>query len=76
MGQPRVVRPREGEFFDLGRGVGVVIEVTGESTGGRFALVEHPIEPGGASSTTPTSRKTSALTCWRERSACRWAMRS
>lgn len=47
MGQPRVVRPGEGESFDLGRGVGVVIEVTGESTGGRFALVEHPIEPGG-----------------------------
>ena len=47
MAQPRVVRPGGGESFDLGRGVGVVIKVSGESTGGLFSVVEHPVEPGG-----------------------------
>jgi quercetin dioxygenase-like cupin family protein len=45
--EPKAVQPEEGKSFDLGRGVGVVIKVTGESTGGRFAVVEHPVEPGG-----------------------------
>jgi quercetin dioxygenase-like cupin family protein len=47
MTEPRMIQPGDGKSFDLGRGVGVVIKVSGESTGGRFALVEHPIEPGG-----------------------------
>ena len=47
MAEPKAVQPGEGKSFDLGRGVGVVIKVTGESTGGHFAVVEHPIEPGG-----------------------------
>ena len=42
-----VVPPGEGESFELGRGVHVVIKVTGETTGGLFAVVEHPVEPGG-----------------------------
>jgi hypothetical protein len=45
MAETRLVQPGEGESFDLGRGVGVVIKVRGESTGGRFAVVEHPVEP-------------------------------
>ncbi len=47
MAESRLVQPGEGESFDLGRGVGVVIKVSGENTGGRFAVVEHPVEPGG-----------------------------
>jgi quercetin dioxygenase-like cupin family protein len=37
----------DGAYFDLGGGVGVTIKITGDSTGGRFAVVEHPVEPGG-----------------------------
>lgn len=40
-----VVRPDEGEAVALG-GLGVVFKVSGEQTGGAFAIVEHPIEPG------------------------------
>jgi quercetin dioxygenase-like cupin family protein len=47
MGEPGMIRPGEGESFDLGRGVSVVIKVSGESTGGLFSVVEHPVEPGG-----------------------------
>ncbi len=63
MAEPRVIRLGEGESFDLGRGVGVVIKVTEESTGGRFAVVEHPVGPGALSNPTPTPRKTNAHTC-------------
>jgi quercetin dioxygenase-like cupin family protein len=42
-----MVRPDEGERYDLGGGVAVVIKVAGERTGGAFAIVEHPVEPGG-----------------------------
>lgn len=35
----------DGPLVDLG-GVGVHFKVRGEQTGGRFAVVEHPVEPG------------------------------
>jgi quercetin dioxygenase-like cupin family protein len=47
MTEARMIRPDEGETRDLGGGVGVIIKVTGQSTGGAFAIVEHPVEPGG-----------------------------
>lgn len=34
-----------GPLIDLG-GVGVHFKVRGEQTGGRFAVVEHPVDPG------------------------------
>jgi hypothetical protein len=40
-----VVRPGEGRSVSLG-GMGVVFKVSGADTGGAFAVVEHPIEPG------------------------------
>ena len=40
-----VVAPGAGESVSLG-GLGVVFKVTGADTGGAFAIVEHPIEPG------------------------------
>ena len=40
-----VVRPGEGRSVSLG-GMGVVFRVSGADTGGAFAVVEHPIEPG------------------------------
>ncbi len=40
-----VVKPGEGRSVWLG-GMGVVFKVSGEDTGGAFAVVEHPIEPG------------------------------
>jgi quercetin dioxygenase-like cupin family protein len=40
-----VVKPGEGRSVWLG-GMGVVFKVSGADTGGRFAVVEHPIEPG------------------------------
>lgn len=39
------VPPGGGKLVDLG-GLGVHFKVRGEQTGGRFAVVEHPIEPG------------------------------
>jgi quercetin dioxygenase-like cupin family protein len=39
------VAPDGGASADLG-GLGVHFKVRGETTGGRFAIVEHPIEPG------------------------------
>lgn len=35
----------DGPLVDLG-GIGVQFKVRGEQTGGRFAVVEHPVEPG------------------------------
>lgn len=40
-----VVNPGEGRSVSLG-GMGVVFKVSGAQTGGAFAIVEHPIEPG------------------------------
>ncbi len=40
-----VVRPGEGESVWLG-GLGVDFRLWGEDTGGQFAVVEHPLEPG------------------------------
>ena len=40
-----VVKPDEGRSVWLG-GMGVVFKVSGADTGGAFAVVEHPIEPG------------------------------
>ena len=37
--------PDAGDFVDLG-GLGVHFKARGEQTGGRFAIVEHPIEAG------------------------------
>jgi hypothetical protein len=46
MDAPRVVvKPGEGRSVWLG-GMGVVFKVSGADTGGAFAVVEHPIEPG------------------------------
>jgi quercetin dioxygenase-like cupin family protein len=39
------VAPGGGALVDLG-GLGVHFKVRGEQTGGSFAIVEHPIEPG------------------------------
>jgi quercetin dioxygenase-like cupin family protein len=39
------VAPGSGSLVDLG-GLGVHFKVPGELTGGRFAIVEHPIQPG------------------------------
>jgi mannose-6-phosphate isomerase-like protein (cupin superfamily) len=40
-----VVKPGEGRSVWLG-GMGVVYKVSGADTGGAFAVVEHPVEPG------------------------------
>jgi mannose-6-phosphate isomerase-like protein (cupin superfamily) len=40
-----VVKPGESPSVWLG-GMGVVFKVSGSDTGGAFAVVEHPIEPG------------------------------
>jgi quercetin dioxygenase-like cupin family protein len=40
-----VVTPEEGRSVSLG-GMGVVFKLGREDTGGAFAVIEHPIEPG------------------------------
>src|SRR5215475_1881525 len=46
MGVPKiVVNPDDGRSVWLG-GMGVVFKLSGVDTGGAFAVVEHPIEPG------------------------------
>jgi hypothetical protein len=40
-----VVKSDEGRSVWLG-GMGVVFKLSGADTGGAFAVVEHPIEPG------------------------------
>jgi mannose-6-phosphate isomerase-like protein (cupin superfamily) len=40
-----MVPPGAGRLVDLG-GVGVQFKIPGELTGGSFAIVEHPVEPG------------------------------
>ncbi len=41
----KVILPGDGKYVRLG-GVGVVFKLSGADTGGSFALVEHPMEPG------------------------------
>ena len=41
----KVVLPNEGKSIRLG-GVGIVFKLFSADTGGSFALVEHPLEPG------------------------------
>jgi mannose-6-phosphate isomerase-like protein (cupin superfamily) len=41
---PIVIPPGHGELVNL-RGMGVHFKVEGTQTGGRFSIVEHPIEP-------------------------------
>ncbi len=41
---PRIVRPGDGLYVDLG-GCGARLMISGEESGGGFALVEHPIPP-------------------------------
>ena len=43
--QTIVVKPGEGRSVWLG-GMGVAFKLSGAETGGAFAVVEHPIEPG------------------------------
>ena len=43
--QKLVVKPGEGRSVWLG-GMGVAFKLSGAETGGAFAVVEHPIEPG------------------------------
>jgi mannose-6-phosphate isomerase-like protein (cupin superfamily) len=46
MDMPRIItRPHEGRSVSLG-GMDVIYKVSGANTGGAFAVVEHPIEPG------------------------------
>jgi quercetin dioxygenase-like cupin family protein len=40
-----VINPNEGRSVSLG-GMGVVFRLSGQDTGGSFAIVEHPVEPG------------------------------
>lgn len=41
---PIVIAPGEGDLVDL-RGLGVQFKIEAAQTGGRFSVVEHPIEP-------------------------------
>jgi hypothetical protein len=42
-----VLLPGEGKAVQIGRaGLGVVFKLFGTDTGGRFAVVEHPLAPG------------------------------
>ncbi len=43
--QSMVVQPGDGNSVSLG-GMGVVFKLSGAETGGAFAVVEHPIDPG------------------------------
>src|SRR3979490_3440587 len=43
--QMLVVGPGQGKSIQLGKGMGVDFMVWGHQTGGRFAIVEHPIDP-------------------------------
>lgn len=44
MPSPTILKPASNEFFDFG-GLGVHWKIDGEATGGRFAVVHHPIAP-------------------------------
>lgn len=41
-----VLLPGEGKAVQIGGGLGVVFKLFGTETGGRFAVVEHPLAPG------------------------------
>lgn len=41
-----VLLPGEGKAVQIGAGLGVVFKLFGTDTGGRFAVVEHPLAPG------------------------------
>jgi len=46
MNTPRIaVKPDEGRSVSL-RGMGVIFKISGAETGGAFAVVEHPMDPG------------------------------
>jgi hypothetical protein len=62
-----VVRPSDGRSVSLG-GMGVVFKVSGADTGGAFAVVEHPIEPGRLVLPHTTCARTNIPTFWRGRS--------
>ena len=40
-----VIAPREGKAVSLG-GFGAIFKISGDSSEGRFSIVEHPIDPG------------------------------
>src|SRR5215469_3743468 len=40
-----VIQPREGKAVSLG-GFGAIFKISGDSSEGRFSIVEHPIDPG------------------------------
>src|SRR5260370_24766213 len=40
-----VIPPREGKAVSLG-GFGAIFKISGDSSEGRFSIVEHPIDPG------------------------------
>jgi len=40
-----VIPPREGKAVSLG-GFGAIFKIPGDSSEGRFSIVEHPIDPG------------------------------
>lgn len=42
---PIALHPEDGDSVSLG-GIGVHIKIDGSQTGGAFAVVEHPVEPG------------------------------
>lgn len=45
IGDGLVLQPEEGDSISLG-GIGVRFKIDGRETGGAFAVVEHPVEPG------------------------------
>jgi mannose-6-phosphate isomerase-like protein (cupin superfamily) len=45
MDEPFLIEPDDSKSVDLG-GLGVDFKIGGHRTGGSFAVVEHPIEPG------------------------------
>src|SRR5437879_7460743 len=66
-----VVGPGEGKSVSLG-GLGVDFKVWGHETGGRFAIVEHPIDARRLIPRTRTRWRTSCRTFSRAVSACEW----
>ena len=41
----KIINPAEGDVLITG-GLGVISKLSGEDSGGAFAIVEHPLEPG------------------------------
>ena len=67
-------RPAEGRAFGV---VGDVYRflVTGDETGGRYALWETVVAPAEARPRTPTAARRRGSTCWTERSPSGTAMK-